>query len=211
VVASDVIGEIAARAQTLLIVELVMDASIDSTAAGFLRRRPEAGERARDAGRTLGPKAERHGILAEEVGQGSSGGTAEGAVPRSISRKRRRRQQRFPGAVRCGVGVVIAVGLADGRDGTPVAITELPLPTHDGGVGHADIEQREQTRVLGQGQPTLAGDDLRDLVPVARRRDGAFAVVPKQGDKSLFLGSFAAGAPAQILDFAERLGVGGTG
>src|SRR5262249_54962257 len=92
----DVVGEIAAGSQYFLVVELVVDTAVDTTASRFLSRGPEAGVGTANAGRSFRVDAKADSIGAEEASQCCRGGAAEGAVAGRIGRERRRRQQRIP-------------------------------------------------------------------------------------------------------------------
>lgn len=42
-----------------------------------------------------------------------------------------------------GRGIVVLVGLADGGDWTPDLLVVFRIPDGEGGIGHADIDERE--------------------------------------------------------------------
>src|SRR5438477_6504281 len=78
-----------------------------------------------------------------------------------------------------GVRVVIQIGLLDGYDGSPEVINVFGIPGGDATVRHCNVEQREETRVLGQRGRPIRGNVLRDLVPMARRRHCVAEVRPE--------------------------------
>src|SRR5262245_31307852 len=92
-----------------------------------------------------------------------------------------------------GYGGVVAIGVAgaDGRDGAPKVASVLGAPNGDAGVGHGDIQQSEQTRVLHFRVALLNGNHLCDLVVEPRRHAEAWAAVitPENADGGLLRGA----------------------
>src|SRR5438105_3127622 len=80
-VADDVFPQRAADVQALDVVELPVDAAVDSAHAGFLGGGPDARELARRIGQPVGGRGERNFIGAERMSQHARRRAAEGAVP----------------------------------------------------------------------------------------------------------------------------------
>ena len=125
-----------------------------------------------------------------------------------------RRDERHPVRVGRSVGVAVQVGVPDARHRAPVVVVVLEVPRDDRGVRLGDAQQREQARVVEEGEAPQLGDVLREDQPVARWRCGARPVGPEERDLRLLGGARRAVGAAQALDLAEGrrvLGRAGSG
>ena len=127
-----------------------MDAGVDAAVAHLLRRRGEAGVRARHARQAVGAQREGDGVGAEEGRQHRRGRGAVAAVARDVRGVGGRPQERRPGRVGRRVGVAVGVGGADGGHRPPEVVGVLGVPDGEVGVRLGQVEQGEQPGVLHQ-------------------------------------------------------------
>ena len=83
------------------------------------------------------------------------------------------------------------VGFANAGDRPPELVVELRLPDRDAGVGHRDVDQRQQSRQIEEIRSHLIGDRHGDLVVEPRRCAQARRAVvgPVDADRRLLVGA----------------------
>src|SRR3989442_16004279 len=80
-------------------------------------------------------------------------------MPGNIIGERRSDNERTPSRI---------AGGANGSHWAPEVIGVFRIPGTDGGIGHGDVQEREQTSVLLDRIASGRADHLRDAVPVPR-------------------------------------------
>ena len=151
----------------------------DGDRARVVHAAPDAGvvpvgARLRSAG--VGParlahRRQRERLAVIEVAQEHGGGGAvETGMPGRVFRVRRRGEERQPVGIGHGVGVAIGLRQGNRRDGTPGhfrchgPIEALGGPDGDGGIGHRDVQRREEPGALRRRQMPLLRHLARRLV-----------------------------------------------
>src|SRR6202521_6482804 len=100
----------------------------------------------------------------------------------------------YPGWVRIRRGEPVP----DRGDWPPENVAVLAIPARDSGVGHRDIQQREQVGILGERKPAFHGNLCGNAVPVK------WSVArPKQREIRLILQTPRSGVDAHLKQFVE--------
>src|SRR5580704_13915543 len=144
-----------------------VNAAEDACIGDFRYRVREA--RKRSSARTYIGGHGKRGVLSKRGGEDERGRTTNRGMARRVfwmcrSAGREKIQPWHPG----GVGIRGCETRSDGGDRPPEDVAVLAIPACNGRVGHGDVEQRKQMRILGQSEFAGSGKLRGNTIPVER-------------------------------------------
>lgn len=242
----DLIGDLAPLNHSLLGVKTPMNPEIDSADCILFRRIAQAVEVACDRGAHVSFGVCRHAVEFVRVDvegdfvgpikvcESAEDGRPKRRMTRCVCRKGRREvrgrlmavtswcSQRHPIGLHSCIGISVRVPRPNCHDGAPEIVEVFRLPGGDSRVGHREVHQGKQTRVLDERVPLLNSNGPRDLVVETRGRSefGSAVVGPEGSNLCLFRSAVWNSVSISIANFGvegprdlhllERCGIFGT-